>query len=463
MSKKRVAVLGFVLAFLMYTFSANAASDDAAANQPWKIELLKNGVDSGVKNVSTAFGGDNDIPMLSWNIDQVIYHALPETPFLTGNCGPDNSWRCYGVGAASGENVVGGTVSPMASLHLSTTYLVGWAYKTDTNKIQGVIYEYSDEGEYLTRHWVDLLDLNKFGAILVGTPSIEIVGEHFQAAVTVNNGGDFPTYKLVYVHRTGTTNTSCIDAGSAYQCDVIELSVAPADIGAPSMDMDDSGVVGIAYFKNGEGLKYAYPHITIGPWTANCGPDPKAWRCISIFGASGTVSKEVKLDIGETGSARGVAFTYDDTLIDNTLYLAEYVGSGGNCGVDKNIIGATVYKWQCTDIDILAHVTTPSYSIEVDPEGYAVVAYDNALSELSPINLYLTYSNARVGVPTPGWIREEIDGAPLTTIRTGAKVALSLNGAGIGLVGYLQEEDYQLPDVKIARQYFTTYLPLIRK
>ena len=49
-------------------------------------------------------------------------------------------------------------------------------------------------------------------------------------------------------------------------------------------------------------------------------------------------------------------------------------------------------------------LATPSFSIAIDPQGYSVIAYDCAVDEYEPINLYITYSKARVGNADAGWI-----------------------------------------------------------
>jgi len=463
MYKKNLVVIGFVLALLVSGLSViGALSDSDAVELPWNTGWIKDGVNSGVTNVSTAFGGDQNIPMLSWSINQIIYHALPRSAYLTGNCGPSNSWRCYGISAASGENIVPGTVSQMATLHLINSYLVGWAYKTDTNKIQGVIYEYSDAGQYLTRHWVDLIDLNKFATMVIGAPSIQIVGGHFRLAVTVTNGGSLPYYQLVYLYRSISTNTTCLNAGSFYRCEVIEDTINPTELGAASLARDDNNVIGIAYTRSGQGLKYAYPHTTVGLWPANCGPVPNSWRCISIYGASGSVGEDPELAFGSTANTRAIVFTYDDSTDPNKLFVAEYVGSGGNCGPDKNLVGTTINTWRCTPVDTLSFVADPSSSLTFDPQDYPVVAYNNALSADTPVNLFLTYPRARAGLIGPGWFRQKIDGGPNTTIKTGAKADLSFDGDGLGLIGYLQEEQTVLPDIKAAWQYYPLYLPAVQ-
>jgi hypothetical protein len=90
-----------------------------------------------------------------------------------------------------------------------------------------------------------------------------------------------------------------------------------------------------------------------------------------------------------------------------------------------------------------------------------VIAYEYAKGEFSPVDLYLGYPNARAGLAGTGWIEQCIDYAPTTTVGTGALAALSLNSAGLGFIGYLQEEDWVAPDLKIAWQQFKISLPLI--
>jgi hypothetical protein len=294
---------------------------------------------------------------------------------------------------------------------------------------------------------------------VVGAPSIELVSGYFRVAVTVNTGGDFPTYRLVYISYNGTANTTCLNAGSPYQCDILESSTALSGLGAPSLDVAPDQTVGIAYFRQGEGIKYAYPRT--GTF-ANCGPTPKAWRCISIWN-TGKLSTIAPFDFGVTSSQRGIVFTYDESLTDNTLSVAQYVGSGGNCGLDKSYIGTDQYQWKCSNVDVFSFMPNPTFSINMDPDGYAVIAYNNALTDLSPVQLYLAYPNARAGLAGTGWVRQKIDGAPSTTIQTGGKAALALNSAGAGLIGYLQEEDYMIPDVKLARQIYHVYLPALMK
>lgn len=464
--KRPKIVRAFLTALIVIIFTVSATSSSATSvDQPWEVQFLKNTVDSSVKNVSTAFGGGSQIPLVSWNIDDSIFYAIyGNGKYLFGNCGPEFSWKCYDISALYPDVISAGTVSQMSTQHLTSTFFVGWVYKTSNGKLQGVQYKFFDSGEYITSNWTDLIELSKFGGVLVGTPSLQLINSDYHIAVTIRSSGDFPTYKLVYLYKSGVNNTSCISAGSLYQCDVIEESVSPQMIDAPSLGISADGSVGIAYFK-GNAIKFAYPHTNSIIWPSNCGPGtPKTWRCISIKteSATGILGRNPKLAIGATASKAGIAYTYDDTMIENTLSHANYVGSGGNCGGDTPMMGDTVFKWNCSEVDLFTYLPSPSYSIAIDPDGYSVIAYNNALSDFSPISLYIAYPKARVGNTDPGWIREKIDGAPTTTIQTGAQASLSLNNRGLGLIAHLQEEDYiDDPALKFAQQFEKVYLPLV--
>jgi len=467
MKTKRILFLTIVLVLAMSAVSVEAASTSTAVNQPWTTGVVKAGV-TNISNLSTAFVGANEIPMLSYAVTTTpkvtkIYQAHLATSVMPGNCGPSNTWFCTDWNA--GASFYPGTLSNMATERYgATTFGLKWAYQNGAY-IRGTTNErYNDMSLVGAYNSEDLIQLSKFGGGLAGAPSLVMDGGHFQMAAIIQSGGDFPTLKLVYMHYTGNTpKTSCIDTGTVYQCDVIEEAIGYGSISSPSLQVAPDGTVGIAYYY-GRAVKYAYPHTDSVPWPSNCGPGGNTWRCISIFSGTptGTVGPVVKFAFGATGSNRGIAFTYDDTLIEKTLYNATYVGSGGNCGADFTSLGATVSKWRCTDVVIVAAATyTPSFSIAVDPQGYSVMSYDIAPEEFSPVFLYITYPNARTGSAAPGWTAQKIDGAPVTEVSTGALAALSFNSAGIGFMGYLQATDYGPTDLRFALQHFQIALPLV--
>jgi hypothetical protein len=464
---KRLSLAISVIILISSTISVSAQSSiQMGAQMPWSPQLFKD-AESGVKNLSTAFIGLYQIPMLSYSRTGFtrIYQAHRATSAVPGNCGPDNAWYCdYWEDLA----LIPGTVSDMATHRFINSNLIGWAFATTSGTIRVASIELMDNMTFATQNWDDLIQINKFGASVIGTPSLQIrSGGQYEIAITILGSGDLFPYSLVYMHYVGGNNTSCKNSGSPYQCDVIDTSLGNGSMGAASLQLMDDGTTGIAYYKNGE-VMYAYPHVPVPGWGSNCGPGGDTWRCISIYSGqpSGTIGKVVKLAFGETSSERGIAYTYDDTLIPVTLYNAKYVGSGGNCGYDQRYILPATNKWQCEDVvgfNFLNPALSPSYSIAIDPDGYPVMAYDYAASDLGNFDLYVVYPNARVGNPNPGWIAQKIDGAPVYDVDTGSQAAISINNMGRGFISYLQLEDYELPDIKIALQLYQTFLPVTLK
>jgi hypothetical protein len=462
MKAKRAFFMLLVLLLFGGTIYAEAASLSAsAANLPWFTNLL-NADQTGVMNLSTAFVGSSQVPMLSYSKTGThrIFQAHAATSAVAGNCGPNNTWYCSHWDDSA---LVTGTVSQMATLSYLDTHAIKWAYSTGS-MIRGATVELMNDMSFVDDSWQDLIQISKFGSTLIGTPSLQAVGGHYVMAVTIRDSSDQYGHKLVYMHYTGNTpKTSCLSSGSVYECEVIDQSYGFNSLGAPSLKVAEDGTVGIAYYKGGS-VMYAYPHEPVLLWPSNCGPGGNTWRCIPIYKGTetGTVGTTVKFAFGQSGSDRGITFTYDDTLIPVTLYYAEYVGSGGNCGSDLGVLGRTALRWQCSDLVGLGDFSTgykPSFSSAMDPDGYPVIAFDHAPSALSPLQLYLVYPKARTGSADPGWLTQKIDGAPTTSVATGAQAALSLSSSGMGFISYLQEEEYEPADIKIAMQGHCTFLP----
>ncbi len=465
MSVKRIFFLILVLVFTMGTISVEAApSEIIAANQRWIAGVVKTDV-TNIRDLSTAFVGASQIPLLSYDVigSTKIYQAHLATATVPGNCGPNNSWFCTDWNAAT---LVPGTLSNMATgLYGPSSFGVKWAYQSG-GMIRGTTVErYNNMALVAPYSSEDLFQLDYFGDALVGPPSLQMVAGHYRMAAVIRSGqGEFPTYKLVYMQYVGALRRSCKDGGAMYDCIVIDQTTGWGSIGSPSLQVAPDGTVGIAYyFKNI--VKYAYPYDSTVSWPDNCGPNGDTWRCIPIYPVSqpGTVGPGVRLAFGATGTDRGIAFTYNDALNGLTLFNATYVVSDGNCGSDITAYGMPVKSWECTGLAILGTPAyTPSYSIEIDPQGYPVIAFNWASEDMAPVFLYLTYPKARTGSADPGWMAQTIDGV-LAEVDTGALAALSLNSAGLGFIAYLQEPYYQPPALKFALQNFRFYLPLLRR
>jgi hypothetical protein len=474
MKTKRLIFLTLVMVLLLGTIATEASSiSSTAASQPWFARVIDPD-EQGVQNLSTAFVGARETPMLSYNLEgsHRIYQVHAATAAVAGNCGPGNAWYCN---YWDDSDLVPGTVSNIATQQILDSHLIKWAYSTGST-IRGATVELLNDMSFQDDSWEDLIQINKFGSMIIGTPSIQISGGHFEMAVTIADSSDLFGHQLVYLHYTGNElKTSCMDSGSVYDCEVIETSFGFASMGAPSLQIDEEDHVGIAYYHSG-GVKYAYPWgglIFLRP--ANCGPldggGEPTWRCIFIDDPeTGSIGPVVKLAFGSSADVKGIVYDQKPTDTDFVM-RATYVGSGGNCGVDglNPDTFDPVYRWNCSDVDaFIDDIDLTTYSITFDPQDYPVIAWNNQRLDEAQ-RLYITYPTARLDGSSAGWTREIIDGNDWSF--TGIQNSISINSAGLGLIGYVQPSysacDICLidiaPNLKIALQSFASYLPTVRR
>ena len=458
----------FVLALSLFLSTGAvlaAIPSDTAANLPWQKNVI-DGDKPGVRNLSTAFVGINNVPMMIWgeNDKDIVYWAY-RTLDGDGDCGPNDSWRCN---SALATNLVDGTLSNLATETFINTHVIRWAFQSGTF-IRAQTIEQHDDMAFATASSVDVVDLSKFGGILVGTPSLVSDGLRYRMAFTASDGGgDFAVHKLVYMHYSGIPNDSCKN-GSLYQCDVIETSIGWAAMGAPSFKRALDKSEGIVYYKNGA-IRYAYPWSGVLFRPSNCGPGETTWRCIDISApGTGSLGNQVKLAYGSTNTAAGILYS-DKPTDEDRLMRATYVGSGGNCGVDGFAGFDPIKRWDCYVLDAsIDDINATTYSIAYDPEDYPVGAWNNKYTGDTRQRLYLAYPAARINVYA-GWTTEIIDGNDWST--TGLQAALSISEDGLGFIGYMQPsyracgEWYcpsdNTPNLKAALQVFKTYLPRVQ-
>jgi len=284
--------------------------------------------------------------------------------------------------------------------------------------------------------------------------------------------GDIRFYRLVYMQYVGgNDNTSCSSTPSGYQCDVIESG---ASIASPSLAYAGEDT-GIAYVK-GNAVRYAYPWdppIYPPDRPVNCGTEDNPWRCIDIVNPSGgaTVGSRVALAHGSDDTHAEIVYSIRPTTKD-MLMRASYVGSGGDCGGDGNTIGPSpqpVYRWNCRDVDaFIDNLADTTFAVTFDPNDFPVVSWNNKYTGDSAQRLYISYPAARVGEGT-GWKKQVVDGNAYST--TGIWNDISINSAGLTSIAYIQPVFRACPtcpvdatdNLKVTRQFFKTYLPLIQK
>lgn len=223
MNIKRAIFCTMVLVLMAGTLNVKAAAPiDPEIYNSWTKESVNNDA-PGVVNLSTIFVGKREIPFMIYvqegiNRINVVWESTESSP---GTCGPDNKWHCENFSTTTNE----GFVSNLATENYIDSFSVGWVYRWDGTNLYAYSKEFEHDMTYLSSNNTLLLQLGKFGTdvSLAGPPSIALSGGHFEMAVTLRIGTDFPVYKLVYLYYKGGNNSSCLLTGtSGYDCIVIE-------------------------------------------------------------------------------------------------------------------------------------------------------------------------------------------------------------------------------------------------
>jgi hypothetical protein len=220
----------------------------------------------------------------------------------------------------------------------------------------------------------------------------------------------------------------------------------------PSITIDKGGRPQIAYFDPGNhALGYAYPANFLN----NC--SASGWRCISIDQkVTAGLHPSFMIDEG-----RFIAYY---NISSGELMVAEFVGSGGNCGNDWTGFGY-YNRWQCSTIDqIGAGNNSMALSLVVDGL-YPVIAYQDA-DDTGHSILKLAQPAARLGMssgncgPGSSWYCQTIDSQAEDISQN---IDLAINPSGALFIAYSQQWMTDVYRLWVARQYFQGFLPLLEK
>jgi hypothetical protein len=459
--------------------AASAVEPGVATNPwvsiPWKVTTWAS--NNNASEFGVAFGGSNENLLMDFyepGFEEKTF-AMPSN--YLGNCGPGNNWSCWHVPGWTTHP----TVSEMATYTFTNSFKVGWLYQNPSSPGYIMLHyeEIRDDLQYVTtspdKLMIDFYYLQEPSDVwtLYFPPSMvydNVGNPHIVLTIRTSTMHT----KLIYAHKTiggaTPTNPCNSEAGNLLQCDVI-YSMIPAgssgQIGLqPKIVLTTNNQPRIGFARTTDGyvhLMYAYP--TSNLLLANCGPNENTWHCLTIDSSNASFNIHPWLDMA-IGSGIYPQFAYqakDPTNNNRTwIYHAEYVGSGGNCGYiplpDRN-------SWKCTQVvkvaDVIADADyVASYSIQVDPNDYPVIAHQYTSSDLSPLRLELSYPSLRIGVEDGSWTHQVIDSGPYDT---GDDVGLTLNELGMGCMAYLADKDYE-PRIKLACQGpRALFLPLVRR
>lgn len=484
-----IALIAILCASSLFTrASAQPPSPQAvalsAAQVPWSVKTINPDTTARFVNVAYARQGSR-YPLVGYtdaNPTSGPAHTFLQFPAvgLVGNCGTGEQWVCLpntsdqtALTRSSNMAVHDGflltKVSWLVNKYPSDVLTLNTFYLTPNLTISGelpyqeTVVDFSDLG-YETSGTVDLLDHS--------VPSLAFDSDgnpHMVFLLHSSVGRDI----LVYAHKVeGSPTHPCSDRPDThYQCDAIIYPTVDVRLSSYVSIVVNSGDTPYITFINitGQALYYAYPTASAN-LHPNCGPElnleDKSWRCTVIetsdaahpFLVDGTLPQ---VDVGVSNNKPHIIYRTTKNGIYYIRY-ARYVGVSGNCGEEFNLLGGSGYRWNCTDImtQDAGEAMYFHFSLAVDSDNYPMIAYTWTGGEYhTPIHLWVLFPTERMG-GGGYWYWMKVDGGP---INTAFGVDIALYKSGLGLIGYVEEEDYS-ENLRLAWQEgFPSYLPLVRR
>jgi hypothetical protein len=440
----------FIFSFLGL-FPGSAMGVTSQPDLPWRAEPIDDYFNSG--GVSLGFDGWSGRSMALYDSNDALRQAVRVGRGL-GNCGRNNSWAC---------DTFIYTYSPLIDLAYYEDMDIGYrqasyVYVEDSSHHLLTYFERwsNSAGEHHASLPVDIVSFDDYGGTVSSAPSLALDQNHKpHIALTVDMGTEDV---LLYIHFVGGYDGSCQQHGGSFQfqCDEIVLG---ANIALdPSIALTSNGSPRIAYYSPvNASLRFAYPFSS--PAHANCGP-ASDWRCITIYKSN---------DSGRYPSLaiRDEAYIASYSYTDGELVAAEYVGGGGNCGLDWNGV-EFVNRWQCDEIDqVGSNVTRMGLALVMDG-AVPVIAYMDSTGYQPTVKLAqpasrlgMDWGNCGPGELFYTWYCQTIDQGPFGL---GGEIDLALNSSGALQLAYLEDDyDDQQTHLWFAYQLFSDFLPAVLK
>jgi len=465
MFKSRIFVLAFVFCFLILIGSihqsqaGNPTLVDGGGNPvnaPWFFQTIEavNGEKVG-QHTSIAFNKGTTTPYISSydQTDQELHLIYPVSS--NGNCGPGNAWYCEIIDSE-------GDVGQYSSIDYYNDFSaygrkIGIAYHDATNSaLKVAIWSCS----LISCGWqVSTIEPGSGDIYIYGrfvSLKFDSTGDAYIAYNLKNSVGDD---HLKFAQYVGTGGNCGIDgAANQWQCDFVESG----DDGVgnfASLALTSNDVPYIASYHMPDGVLRL------------CNRPTFSWYCQTIDNADGRFSS---LAIDSNNQAH-IAYYH---TVAGSLKYAEYVGTGGNCGLNS---ATTQFEYQC---DTIAAIGSDSnlvgISLALGTFDYPIIAYQDTLdpSGISVLNIArpkIAYSQVsgncgpQVGL-LYSWRCDTIDDATEDGggghLYEADYVSVDVNYKGLSTIAYYEYDDYHDEGrLKIAYQQQLEYvfLPMITK
>lgn len=476
MKIKRIAFL--VTAFILFAGSINvdAASITALnppAKEPWSIEV----VDSTpyafpgtyVSIAHHPISGRAYISYYDSEYDNLV--MAREVAPGTGDCYGNDNWDCtiisYGddVGRYSSIDVdwvaPGGPIMPYTKVGISyyNTSQKSLMYAQTLNPAGGWT-------EWTKQEVDDSTNVNNirgaYSSLKFNSNHRPIIAYHYET-YDLPGMGDFGGVKIASFNSGGAGSGCFGEDGDYWDCETIDSMNDHTDHGSyVSLDLASDDTVHIAFYDsfNSELIWATY-------WGFGGACSNEAWNCVTVDGA-GDVGQFVSIHAPKSNTDKLRFAYFDNTLSNGRVKYAVQVPSGGNCSSSH---------FNCFDVDTIGdppgHI---GLSIDVDKQGYPIIAYMDAspalaLTALMVARPALAYGNSvgNCGEVPPGdlflyWQCEIIDPGYQDIVSEALFADVSVSPAGLATIAYYEYDSYHdVGHLKVARQHFMTYLPLIKK
>jgi len=438
----RTRVLFFVLVVTVVglTTGAGVGYADTQADAPYYLEAIASitGGDVG-QHVSIAFNENTGKPYVSYydETNQDLRLIYPHD--TAGNCGPDNNWYCevldttgdvgqyssidYFIDSGTGAVKIGiayydATNHDLKVAIWSASPFPGW--KVSRVNAEPLIGSYRQCGRYAS------LKFDSNGAVhiayVVHLDAINPLPDSYHAmhAYSVSSGGD----------------CGYGAAAGKWQCDAISSNEFDLP-SSTSLDLTSTGEPNVAFYDDStDNLRF-------------CQKDAGTWSCRTIESTGGS-GAQVFVSLAVDQADRPHIAYYD--YFNGKLKYATWVGTAGNCGLD----GAT-YEFQCDAIDTIGDSQSRvGISVDVDPDGYPVIAYQDdsdplGFSVLNVARPALAHGTT-IGNCGPivnlfrRWQCETIDdatqGGGAGHLYEAEYAALGIDPDGAAYIAYYEEDDY---------------------
>ncbi len=449
------SILGVNLSFAQHTESSSKLS--LPAKFPWTTQYVHQ-VDypEDVGNyASLAFRPFDELPYVSYydstNGDLMLAHLSPNGG---GNCGTDNSWKCEVLDGDNGDDVGSYTSLAFWSDEATQTWKIGISYHDITN----------DALKFITWTCTELTcTMHKKYTIEDSTNGFISYGLHTSFKFGIN-GYPIIAYQRNYLLGDDSLrlanydlegNGNCGEAPDVgeWQCDVIDVGEGTGRY--ISLDQTYDGSTYIAYYdEENHALRLA---SFWGIIEDDC-YDDNGWAC-QIIDNNGDVGMYASLVMQRTPTDTQYRIAYYNNDTNQVLYT------------DPNMDPIVVD-------DMGDYLGPVDISMDVDGDGYPVIAYQQIDDEFSPAELniarpFLAYGAdiGNCGDVPPGylffyWYCSTIDNGG-QYLSEAEFISVATKSNGMPVIAYTEFYNYDIGDhatsLKLASQYFYVNLPILMK